>query len=223
MAWWSTASSTRARRSPTSPSRWGELPLQLDVPVRLVEKVLPDLREVPSLEAMERMPLRAVREADQTHVRLVQELVALAHVARQAGADDVLPRGLATARDGDDVVERELRGRELPSAELAAVLVAKVDVATREFHLLARKAIEGQELDDVWNEDVTAGRDDGVVVRLDRDVHPVLEVVGAILGVDGAHLSLVEQGEGAADGRNLYRLKDAIQNQNVTVEHSRHP
>ena len=65
--------------------------------------------------------------------------------------------------------------------------------------------------------------DEVIVVRLHGDVHPVLEVVGPVLGVDGADLSFIEESEGAPDGRDLYRLKDAIQNEDMTIEHNCHP
>jgi len=58
-----------------------------------------------------------------------------------------------------------------------------------------------------------------VVARLHRDVHPVLEVVRPVLGVDRANLSLVQERQRASYGRDLYGLKDAIQNQDMTVEH----
>src|SRR3954469_24018192 len=84
--------------------------VQFHVPVRLIQEVLPDVGEVPSLQAMERMPARPDRLTLELQAGLGQELVALLYVARQAGADDVLPRRLAAARDRDDVVEGELRG-----------------------------------------------------------------------------------------------------------------
>src|ERR1041384_7267087 len=120
---------------------------QFDRPVSLIQKVLPNLRIRPSLQPMQRMPLRAMRLADQAHVGLVEQLVAFSHGARGTGADDGLPCRLAAARDRDDVVERQLGGRELSSAVLAAILVAQIDVAARELHFLSRQTIEREELD----------------------------------------------------------------------------
>ena len=47
-----------------------------------------------------------------------------------------------------------------------------------------------------------------MIVRLDRDVHPVLEVIGAVLRVDSLDLALVEKGEGTPCGCDLHRLED---------------
>ena len=139
----------------------------------------------------------------------------------EAGADHVIPAGLSAAGDGDDVVERQLGRGELPPAVLAAVAVAQIDVSARELHLLPWQAVEDQELYHVRNEDVAARGADVVVVRLDGDVRPVLEVVGPVLGVDGLDLPLVEQSESAACRSDLHGLEDPVQNEDVTIEHSR--
>src|SRR6185436_383931 len=134
------------------------LRLQFHIPICLIQKVLPDLRIRPSLQPVQRVPFGALGVADEADVGLAEELVALAHVARQAGADDVLPGRLAAARDRDDMVERELRRRELAAAVLAAVLVAQIDIAPRELHLLPRQAVEDQQLHHMRNQDVAARR-----------------------------------------------------------------
>src|SRR5438876_11527388 len=102
------------------------LTLQFHIPIRLIQEVLPDVREVPSLQAMERVPARPVRLPDELHAALGEELVPLPHIARQAGADHVLPARLSAARDRHDVVERQLGRRELLPAVLATVAVAQV-------------------------------------------------------------------------------------------------
>src|SRR5260370_38688018 len=91
----STHPRNRSRRKPSPDSELGiprvarndkgELLLQFDVPVRLIEEVLPDVGEVAALEAVERVPLRAHRLPFELQASLRQELVALLHVARQAG------------------------------------------------------------------------------------------------------------------------------------------
>ena len=117
------------------------------------------------------------------------------------------------------MIERQLGRGELLSAILAAISVAQVDVAARELHLLPRQTVEDQKLNDVWNEDVTAGSADVMVRRLHRDVRPVLEVVGAVRGVDGLDVPLVEQSEGTSRRSDLHGLKHAVQDKHVTVEH----
>src|SRR5689334_965051 len=55
--------------------------------------------------------------------------------------------------------------------------------------------------------------------RLGGDVHPVLEVVGPVLRVDRANLSLVQKRQRAAHRRDLHGLEHSVQHQDVTVEH----
>src|ERR1051326_1702852 len=69
------------------------------------------------------------------------------------------------------------------------------------------------------NEDVSRRRADVVIVRLNGDVGPVLEVVGPVLRVDGADLSFVEKRQRTAHRSDLHRLKDAIEDEDMAVEH----
>ena len=172
---------------------------------------------------MQRMPFRPVRMADQAHVRFAGHFVSLPHIARQTGTDDVFPRRLPAPRDRHDMIERQLGRRVLAAAVLTTIAVAQIDVPARELHFLARQAIEDQKLDHVGDQNVAARRADIVVVRLNRNVHPVLEVIRPVLGVDCANVSLVEQGKGAADGRDLHRLKDPVKDEHVAIEHNRSP
>ena len=74
-----------------------------------------------------------------------------------------------------------------------------------------------EELHDMGDENLAVWRTDIVIVRLDRDVHPVLEVVRPVFGVNGSNVSLVEEGEGAAHRRDLHRLKDPVEDEDVAV------
>ena len=70
------------------------------------------------------------------------------------------------------------------------------------------------------NQDVTARRaDEMVVVGLHGDVGPVLEVVGAVLGVDRLDLAFVQQGQRATCRGDLHRLENPVEDEHVTVEH----
>ena len=121
------------------------------------------------------------------------------------------------------MIERELARRELSSAVLAAILVAQIDVAARELHFLTRQTIERQELDDMRNENLSRRRADVVVLRLYRDVRPVLEVVSPILRVDCANLPFVQKRQRTAHRSDLHGLEDAIQDEDMSVEHNPSP
>src|SRR5689334_6073869 len=78
--------------------------LQLDRPVRVVEERFPRLvLPARELEVQERAALRLLGLADQAHVGLLRGAAALADVAVDAGADDVLPARQAPLAAGDDV------------------------------------------------------------------------------------------------------------------------
>jgi hypothetical protein len=98
-------------------------------------------------------------------------------------------------------------------------VVPQIDVPAGELHFLPRQPVEHQELHDMRDEDVAVRSDDVVSIGLNRDVHPVLEVVGAVLRIDGTDLSLLQERQSASNRRDLNGLKDAVQNQNMTVEH----
>src|SRR5713226_7406678 len=53
----------------------------------------------PKWHPLHRMPLRTGRLANEPDGGLAEQFIALPHIARQAGADDVLPRRLAAPRD----------------------------------------------------------------------------------------------------------------------------
>src|SRR6202171_6813496 len=174
--------------------------------------------ELARSEVAARVPPRLSRLLDQLHGGLVGRPVALPDVAGQPRAEDVLPRGRAAARERDHVVERELRGRESMAAILAAAPVAQVDVVARKLPVLPRKAVELLERDDARHADPRRRRKDHLVLWLNGDVAPVLELPGAVVRKHGADVPLVEEGEGFSDGRDLDRLKNAIQDQHLRVE-----
>ena len=62
-------------------------------------------------------------------------------------------------------------------------------------------------------------RRDVVIGGLDWDVHPVLEIVRAILGIDGPDVTFVKEDQRAANRRDLHRLEDPVENQYMPVEH----
>ena len=117
------------------------------------------------------------------------------------------------------MIEVQIARLELLAAVLAAVAVAVEDVLPCESHLVPGQAIEIHQQDDARNADAQRRRDDGILVGLGRDVHPVLPVVRRVIGGHGAHMPLVEQTERLADRGDLDGLKQAIENENVGVKH----
>src|SRR3954447_10205774 len=84
---------------------------QLDGPVGVVEERLPALVfAVRELEAQGRAGAGPGRLPDQLHAGLARGATALADVAADAGADDVLPVGLAALPPRGHVVEAQFAG-----------------------------------------------------------------------------------------------------------------
>src|SRR5688572_32594952 len=94
-------------------------------------------------------PGRLARGAQELEARLAQRLVRLLRVAAHAREHAVLPRRLAAARAGQDVVDRQLVGRAAAAAVLAGVAVAAVEVAPAERDLAPRDPRVAAEEDDL--------------------------------------------------------------------------
>src|SRR5437870_2546578 len=126
------------------------------------------------LEVQQRAALGLLRLADQAQVGLPRRAAALAHVAADAGTDDVVPRALAALAARDDVVQAQFRSRELPAAVLALVVVAGEDVAPVELHRLLGQLLVADQADDARHLDLAVDRADPVVVLLAEVAGPVL-------------------------------------------------
>jgi hypothetical protein len=117
------------------------------------------------------------------------------------------------------VVERQLGRRELVAAVLTAIPVAQVDVVARKLHVLTRQPVEALQSHDSRNADRHRRRHHDFVLGLNGNVAPVLELVGRVVGEDGADVTLVEEREGLPHGRHVDRLEDAVEDENLRVEH----
>ena len=98
-------------------------------------------------------PFRPARLANEVHARLVGKAVALARIARDAGADHVFPGRQAALIAREDVIEVELVSLERFPAILAGVRVALEDIVPGKFHFLLRQAVEKEKHDDARHPD----------------------------------------------------------------------
>jgi hypothetical protein len=162
-----------------------------------VEVLLPALRDLRRREANEEHGRRRPRPRRKLHVHLVREAVALAQVARGAGGDDVLPRGVAALRAGNHVVEGEAPGRG--AAVDTAPAVTGEQGAARDLSLHhARNPDIVDEPDDVW---------------------PLIRVSGrakwSVQLLDHLCLALEDEDVGAAERAHIERLVTRIENENL--------
>ena len=133
----------------------------------------------------------------EVHVRLLEQPVALAEVARPARRDDVLPHGLAAARARDDVVERQ-PGRAVAAVD-AAPAVAREQRPPRDaaLHRL-RDPYIGHEADHVRAD-----------VRVRRGPQRLVEPL------DDLRLALPDEHVRATCRAHVQRLIARIQDENV--------
>ena len=167
-------------------------------------------------------PLRALRFANQTHLRFPRQTVALARIARDTGANHVLPGGESASVARHDVIEIQVVPLKNLAAVLAGVLVALENIVPREFHFLFRQPIEEEQYDHTRHPNLPRNRrDDFVIGRGGGEVAPTVEVMGKeiVFVIGGNHVSMsrIHQCKRAPRRADVDRLPEAIQHQNLTV------
>jgi hypothetical protein len=122
-----------------------ELIAQFDVPIREINKVLPEIvlrRSKGDLD--KRPPLRSLRLSDQAHVRFTRQPIAFARIAWDARAHHIFPRGHASSIPRHDMIEIQVAPLEKMAAVLAGIVISLKYVVPGEFYFLLRKPIEHQ-------------------------------------------------------------------------------
>ena len=168
-------------------------------------------------------PLRPLRFFEKLHPRLVREPVALARVAGNAGADHILPCGLAATITGQDMVDVQARALEERAAVLAGVFVAFKDVVPGEFDLFFREPVEEAEDDDAGDADPQGdGLEHPRFGIREREMPPARKVMGQkIPGSIRCHdlrMPLVEEREGPTGRAGVDGLPQPVEYQNRLVE-----
>ena len=196
---------------------------QLDVPVGKIDKVSPAfvLRRR-KCDVHKRAPLRALRFANQTHLRFPRQTVALARIARDTGANHVLPDGESASVARHDMIEIQVVPLKNLAAVLAGVLVALENIVPREFHFLFRQPIEEEQHDHTRHPNLPRNRgDDFVIGRGGGEVAPTVEIMRQeiVFVIGGNHVGMarVNERERAPRRADVDRLPEAIQHQNLTV------
>src|SRR5579862_7299713 len=118
------------------------------------------------------------------------------------------------------MVEVQLGAREALAAVLASIIVAREDVEAREAHMTLRHTLIGHQQQHARYADVSAHDSEALMMHLNRQVAPALEIEGAILLVDGLGDTLIEERKGALHRSDVNRQVGAIQNQDPAVQKS---
>ena len=196
---------------------------QLDVPIGKIDKVPPAfvLRRR-KCDVHKRAPLRTLRFANQTHLRFPRQAVALARIARDTGANHVLPDGESASVARHDVIEIQVVPLKNLAAVLAGVLIALENIVPRKFHFLFRQPIEEEQHDHTWHPNLPRNcRNDFVIGRGGGEVAPTVEVMRQeivfVIGRNHMGMARIHQRKRAARRADVDRLPKAIQHQNLTV------
>lgn len=96
----------------------------------------------PKIDLHKGPPLGAHRLLNELHCGLSWGPIGLASIARNAGADDILPIGRAASITRHDMVQIEFRSVKGLPAILTGILVTLEDIVACELDLLLRKPIE---------------------------------------------------------------------------------
>jgi len=208
--------------------RTGSVP-ELDIPIRDVEEMFPAVVwGVRDRDVDERPPLRTFRLPDELHLRLVWKAVALARIARDARADDVLPRRLPAAVAGQHVVEIQVFPVEQNAAILAGVPVPLEHIVPGELDLFFGQPLEEHEHDDPRDPDVHGYRLHhlGMVGILPGKIPPAVKIMRQEpvpgIGRNRLGVALIEESESAAGTAGIHRLPEAVQHQHRSIEDRLH-
>jgi hypothetical protein len=119
----------------------------------------------------------------QFHAGIMRAFATLLHITGRTGTDDILPRSLAAHASRDDVVQRQLAGREMFTAILASVLITSKNIAAVELYLGSWQPVVKKQSDNPWYCHMEIDRRNPVVpVRLEiafelAHFTPTLEIV----------------------------------------------
>ena len=145
----------------------------------------------PEVDLHEGPPLGPLRLADEMHPGFARRPVGFARITRDAGTDNIFPRGRPAPIARNDMVEIQIFAIKLAAAELAGVLVALENIVPRELHFLLRQAIEQDQQDHPWNADPERNRVNTFRMRLLlRKVVPFVEIEGLKRAVIVVHHDL---------------------------------
>ena len=119
------------------------------------------------------------------------------------------------------MVEVELGARQLLVAVLAGVRVSREDVEARKPHVAFGDALVSGQQEDSGDADESVDDTEALVLDLDRQIAPTVEIEGVILLVDGLRNTLIKQRKRSFYRGNVNRKVRAIEDENLAVEQAR--
>lgn len=172
-------------------------------------------------------PLGSLGFAHKVHASLRRSVVRFAGIARDAGTNNVFPRGRTTTIARNNVVEVQLASVKHPAAILAGVFIAFKNIVPGKFDFLFRHPVVHEQQNDARHANAKGdGMNEFFVRSIGGNIAPFLKTEGAERAVWVIHhdlrLTLKKQSESAAGGANIHRLPEPVQHQNVLIQRGFH-
>jgi hypothetical protein len=197
---------------------------QLYVPVSKIHKMLPEVVLRSSERNLhKRPPLRSLRFADQAHVCFARKPVTLARIARDAGANHVLPSRRPAPVARHDMIEVEIAPIEQLAAVLAGVLISLKYVVPGEFYFLLWKPIKNEKHDHPRDPDFKRdSRYNFMIGRVRGQVAPAFEIVRRkvvrVIRRNNLRVPCIYERKGTPSRADVHGLPEPVEYQNLTVQ-----
>ncbi len=159
-------------------------------------------------------PFRTTRGAHQLHSSFAWSAVALAGIALDARADDVLPGRHPVVISGDYMVEVQIAAVHMATTVLALMLVTFENIVAGELHFLARNTIKKHQQNHLGDPDLQGDGLDGAWSGFtDAPVAPTFEIVGLVIVACRLHhlgVALEEKTKRPPCGTDIHRLPEPV-------------
>ena len=165
----------------------------------------------PQIDLDKRPPLGPFRLANEMHARFLRRVIGLARVARNAGANNVLPSRGTAAITRDHMIQIQILPVKNLAAILAGVEVPLKNIMPRELHFLFRHPVEHDEQDHARHADFKRDGMNAFWMRLLLgQIMPLIKTESLkrpiVAAEDSLGMPFKKQSKGASGGANIDRL-----------------
>lgn len=163
-------------------------------------------------------PFRPLGFANQAHADLLGQMIGFARVTLNTGANDIFPRGGASAIPWNHMVQIQSGPVKYLAAILAGIPIPLENVMARELDLFLGHVIEREQHDHTRNPDTEGnGKYTFRVWLFLGKIPPLIEVVCLKVSVrsteDNLCVALEQQHQSPSSGADINRLPEAVEHQ----------
>ena len=162
-----------------------------------------------------RAPFRALRFANQAHVRFLRKPITLAGIAWNTGTNHIFPSGRSAAVARHHVIEIQIVPVKKVAAVLAGIFVPLKNIMAGELYFFLWKPIKKQKHNDAWHTNLPRNRRDQLVVGCGGgNLAPAVEIVRQEIicrvGRNDVGVAGVNERERASRRADVYRLPQTV-------------